>query len=758
MELLPFNTQALGHSRLEGMLLHLDETDKLAYVAETLYKEQWRKFVGRDLIVVRPPVFIQHGAKPQSAHQAGIELLIRRFPLASIVLLSSQNYRLQLSRNLSKNTLPFRLEECEADLLSCIRQREMEHFVEEADALLPRNESYSYHLPSGAYAPSFLRVGNVQISTSVLDAAFFWLLPYLSEVDGILVDTWSISSLALNTGRRLAQYDPAKAGFRVEMLSHYHNGRPGTRKQLVAIAKRVSHGFQKPYLVLFSALMTGRSLRDVARTLQEDQGVASLPRFLVLYRLADSPFKLDNSAVPELCNFSPILQGGSGHSVTIKAPRFSVEIDSQTYFPVIVRERVQKIFKYFASRNKRFFDRYRRSAVVRIHADAHVGGHFYRHHGILIDVAQAVKEPEFEKSLAQILLENGPPHLMVIPPHPAGKALATLAAKIFEAAGQRMPDVFYSPDLAFNVISEREKSTRGRTPMLFQKLHGCSPEDSIIVLDDAVTTGRRLLTFQRRLRELNYKGRILYVVGVARMTSKSEWSSLKSTLVARDSEPSHQVSAVENILLPDWDNAECPWCQESRILDDIIKLNPAEVSQAMVRRAGRLRSSSQQGLTENVFLPGTDDRDVSFTQGSFFVDFPARPSAVVASVAATLQEMREDSDERKRLSPTGFPLRSVLGLADLDRYSDSMLRAAILRAATAAELRRTGELEENKRSQWARAILQDQSDDAKRLRRELLVAVLMHKLPRQTLDLPTLEVLRREGFREICDLIETEQL
>jgi hypothetical protein len=708
--------------------------------------------------VVRPPVFIQRGAKYQNAHQAGIEILKGRFPLASVIFLSSQNYRLQLSRNLSKNILPARLEEFEADLLACIRQREMEHFVEEADALLPRNASYSYHLPSGAYSPSFLRVGNMQISTSVLDAAFFWLLPYLRDVDGMLVDTWSISSLALNTARRLAQYDPAKAGFRVEMLSHYHDGRPGTRKQLVAMARRVSHDFQKPYLVLFSALMTGRSLRDVARTLQKDQDMAGLPRFLVLYRLADSLFTLNNSAIPELCNFSPLLQGRSGQSITINRPKFSVEIDPQTYFPVIVRERVQKIFKDFAKRNKGFFDRYRRSTVVRIHADAHVAHHFYRHHGILIDVAEAVKEPEFEKSLTQILLESIAPRLMVVPPHRAGRALATLVGRIYEAAGRRMPDVFYSLDLSLDVTSERERSTRGRTPTLFQELRTCQLQDSIIVLDDAVTTGRRLRTFQRRLRDLHYKGQILYVVGVARMTSKSEWSSLRSTLMARDSEPAHQVSAAENIVLPDWDRAECPWCQESRVLDDIIKLNPTEVSQTMVHRAGLLRSSSPRGLTENVFLPGIDDLDVSFTPGSFFVEFPARPSAVAASVAATLQEMREDSDEKKRLSPSGFPLRSVLGLTDLDRYTDSMLRAAILRTATAAELRRTEESEESKRAQWARAILQGQSNDAKRLRRELLLAILMHKLPRQTLDLPTLQALRKEGFREICDLIEMEQL
>src|SRR5438445_12187242 len=101
---------------------------------------------------------------------------------------------------------------------------------------------------------------------------------------------------------------------------------------------------------------------------------------------------------------------------------------------------------------------------------------------------------------------------MIVPPHRAGRALAALAVRMFETAGRRVPDIFRSLDLSLDVTSERERSTRGRTPTLFDELRTCPLQDSIIVLDDAVTTGRRLRTFQRRLRELDYKGRILYVV------------------------------------------------------------------------------------------------------------------------------------------------------------------------------------------------------------------------------------------------------
>jgi len=756
MDLLPFSFLSRDGIQIEGILLHLDEADDFAEAVGSLYKEQRRRFVGCHLIVIRPPVFISRSVEPQLADLLGITLLRGRFPWASIFLLSSENYRLQLSADLSDNRLPIDLTTLETKALSYIQQREMEHFLEDTDALMPQNASYLYHLPSGAYSQSFLRVGNMQISTRVLDAVFFWLLPHLADVHGMIVDTWSISSLALNTARRLAQYDPMKALFRVEMLSHYQDGRPGSRKQLVAIAKKASHDFQKAYVVLFSALMTGRSLRDVARTLNNGDGAFGFARFLLLYRLAESPFMVGESAVPELCNFSKKLREDSEVQSAASPPKTSVEIDPQTYFPLIVRERIQKIVRDYPSRNKKFFDRYSQSSVVRIHADAFVGGHFYRHHGILIDIAEAVGVPEFEQSLSRLLLDNETPRLIIVPPHAAGWALANLILSILQSRNLRIPGLYMSLDLSDDVILQRAGGDPATT--LFEELHSCSPKELIMVLDDTITTGRRLRTFQRRLRELDFKGRIHYVIGVARMASNREWLALKSTLTARDSKPQHQVSATEAVVLPDWDRDECPWCQESRIFDDILKRNPHGVSQVMVDRAALLRNSNPRGLIDDVFLPGAEDLPVSFTGGSFFVNAPAKPSVVAASVASALQEMREESDEKRRLSPNGFPLRSVLDLDDLDRYTDSMLRAAILRTATAAELRRTQESEENKRAQWARAVLQGSADDVKQLRRELLLAVLMYKVPRQTLDSATLQKLREEGFREICDLIENEQL
>jgi hypothetical protein len=100
----------------------------------------------------------------------------------------------------------------------------------------------------------------------------------------------------------------------------------------------------------------------------------------------------------------------------------------------------------------------------------------------------------------------------------------------------------------------------------------------------------------------------------------------------------------------------------------------------------------------------------------------------------------------------------VLSIEDLERYTDPILRAAILRAAYAPELRRSDENKENKRVDWARRSLRSADIADRELRRELLVTVLMDKLPSETLDTDTLDLLRREGFSEFCDLVEGDRL
>jgi hypothetical protein len=99
-----------------------------------------------------------------------------------------------------------------------------------------------------------------------------------------------------------------------------------------------------------------------------------------------------------------------------------------------------------------------------------------------------------------------------------------------------------------------------------------------------------------------------------------------------------------------------------------------------------------------------------------------------------------------------------LTIKDFDRYTDSMLQAAILRCATPSELQRSQAKDEGDREKWCRGRLRGSSKTDEELRRELLISILMEKMPRATIDATTLAKLRVKGLGEFCSLYEGDLL
>ena len=92
------------------------------------------------------------------------------------------------------------------------------------------------------------------------------------------------------------------------------------------------------------------------------------------------------------------------------------------------------------------------------------------------------------------------------------------------------------------------------------------------------------------------------------------------------------------------------------------------------------------------------------------------------------------------------------------RYTDSILRAAILRGAISNELRRAKESKEFERVKWFRERLVSKEEVDRQLRREILVGVLADKVPIETLDSSVIDSLRAEGYEEFCDLVVNKRL
>jgi hypothetical protein len=338
-------------------------------------------------------------------------------------------------------------------------------------------------------------------------------------------------------------------------------------------------------------------------------------------------------------------------------------------------------------------------------------------------------------------------------PNDAARALGRLAAQIL-GSSSTAPALCCTADLEvfYDLDAWREVAAPAAR-------FGELPSDgAILVLDDVVTSGGHLGVLQRALRFGEYRGIIHYVVGIDRMSSAEKLNGLTIALRHNEFGPSHSFVAVESVRLPDWDDQSCPWCAERKILDDLIRLCKSDTSVSLRERANELRQITEQGAGLDVFMPVDGVPPMSLSINSLFVDAPAPPATVAAAVAAALQEMRAEPSEQKRLDSDGFPVRSILGHAALQRYfSDPILRASILRCALALELRKSDEQYEAERAKWVRDRLVSDEIEDRQLRRELLLAVLTEKLPTETLDSSTLDVLRSTGFAEFCDMVETKR-
>jgi hypothetical protein len=136
------------------------------------------------------------------------------------------------------------------------------------------------------------------------------------------------------------------------------------------------------------------------------------------------------------------------------------------------------------------------------------------------------------------------------------------------------------------------------------------------------------------------------------------------------------------------------------------------------------------GMKTNLFLEIPGIAPMALGPGSFFTNQTAPQADVYAAVAAALQLLRtETSSARPALGPRRFPVSTVLNHNDYlcAKWTDSILRAIFLRAATVDELTYADtEREKSRTRQLMHLILQD-GDGEHDIALEVLVAASVGK-------------------------------
>ena len=178
-------------------------------------------------------------------------------------------------------------------------------------------------------------------------------------------------------------------------------------------------------------------------------------------------------------------------------------------------------------------------------------------------------------------------------------------------------------------------------------------------------------------------------------------------------------------------------------------MGSAGLSPLLSERRRYLEQNRHRGLDECLFLapPGIDQ--LHFTDGSHFGAIVMSQASVFAGMSSALQRLRNKSARRfTPLGPPHYPIATVLDDNEylVTTYTDSLVRACLLRAAMSYELNYTDGEAEKTKSDRASNLLCSQMKVEHDISAEIILAALAEnfhssrfKLSRCATNLPDLD-------------------
>ena len=678
-------------------------------LAEWLVAHYASKLEQTDLLILRPDV----GVPLPNTDKYVDELLVlaRKVPQPAIHMLYSFNFEHKLSEDSSTRHAGVHCStESRDSIINSIRECEFKHYVDDSNALLATRKGFVYCAPSGHYVRQFLRVGNIQRSRQALDATFFWMLPFLKGRSTIIADTWSISSIAINAARLFGKYEAGK-DCKVDFFPQYFDGSPQSR-HIAETVLRYAGRNRGAILMLFSAVRSGRSLQHIQEALSEILPTADI-KYLAIYSLdggVGNPIPI-NALCARLKGFEAVEKTGT-----------VIRIDSGSFFPMTAKDKPLMIGDAHGKRNYNFFEKYQGLQAFRIHRNVtDFSGKTLRHHAFDISIEALLRSPIFLERFHEKLRSLPDPSIIVVPPHKAGKSMGNAAKEFLKATRGQAPELVVHADLD---LQDNSLKPIFETTTL---------QSELLILDDVSITGQRLNRFQANLRSWNFRGHVTYLVGVARPDDEEKWKDRVKNLKRRQGDQQNYVECVEQIVLPDWREDECPWCLEYGWLTEMIRtrgFGEEGVRLAFERREILEQATDGDGLVGNVFwIPPQQQRPTMTPESIFLPNVDATEADIAASVAGAIQRMRTGPEDEQRLKadflqPRVLDPHNFLGPSP--RYNDLVLMMSVLRNALPSELRRWDDEDETERSRYLGSAF---VDDQYRFALELTVAIAQGKFP-----------------------------
>ena len=611
--------------------------------------------------------------------------------------------------------------------LDCIRQQDVVNLLRRPGAELPQHPSIHYEGPNRDHYEAFLRPGFGARSVEELDRLAFWLAPMVRGRECFVVDHWSMIPIAYHIGGYLRHFGN-RATIKVASLQAYDEN-PDVLERRMEIAFEPIK--RKAGAALVSVNSSGRLVRDRILPMMRKIGFDD-PISIALARTPSPPehrlsaltvlSKEFNRYAPADC---PACTRGGSTAIQIQHDSYLLTLAAYTKETAITRKG--------AERSAQMVERYGGINAFRVHK-THSDG---RHHAYFIDLAPMLELCVFQTRLAEAVdpWRGIGIDLILHPGHTVAARLADMVAK----------------ELGGIEVLECDEGELAKLPC--ERTRALLDAHRICVVDDVIISGARVFGYRTAInvirRDHGRAGCELYcLVGVARPRSEKALLGVSDIVHHTSADP--RFRSVECLFLPNWDESECRWCAEQRILE---LLPPGIRERALVR--DRLQSlRDRTGLVEGLFLPWTGDeqkgrvephgscmsgekssarRFWDLGRGSVFGAVQGADLAV--SVAAAIQRMRgmrrtadgrwEESElDEVFQSPIAKVLDPLFYLGG--RYYEPVIIASILRAARGHDVRSPGDDGELQ----TRVDVVASAEASTELHGELMLSAALRQLPR----------------------------
>ncbi len=689
---------------------------------------------GTDLLILRLPVEEQWdpdlfaGGMPEIVTGVLLDLLgdpdvavaMERVDDRPVHLLHSFRGRQLLSPNINPRfpRLTFPEGMTERATIENIQTAELDHLLDKSRAIITAAPGTVFEAPSGRLVRHFVRVGNIQFSRDAVDALFFWLLPDLERCAAILVDTWSISSVAFNVATLCQRYFGGGSR-RVELLPDYIEADRGSDVRAREVVERLvreapTDANLDRILCLISATQSG-SLRETLGTVMG----GGLDRFHAHYIAI---FALGPTDMPALRRLHDDQRFHLLEPATDPArPDHRIPIDRQVYFPLTFKDEPIEITHPVTVPSRATIDALAGRGMLQVHRTISRNQQA-RHHGIHVETEALVNLPCVPGLLADALsgLKRAP--IMLVAPRGSGsEGLAALIGDQLRHRGFDAPTLLH-PTLHFPAdAGDADAVAR-------QAIRDAGEDDEIVVVVDSWVNDASLSQYQRSLRTEGFKGRILYLIGIACPSSPKAWERTRRRLRHRGDLPAHEVTALLELPLPDWRERDCPWCQELELYKRWARRG--DLHPRLADRREALGSAAKRGMSEDLFLAVPAEPALKLGLSSFFVDHQSGQADAFAAVSSALQRLRARAPaDGPPLGHRRFPVSTVLKHGDYlkETWTDSILRSIFLRGAHAEELVYADPATEAERTTELRDLLLDPSPAQHDMAIEILLAAAMGK-------------------------------